>query len=278
MVANAHFTGTWQYLGAGAAWGIGNNFGGPTNGLTFAMAAVGAGGGTVTWTTPLTIANGGNVSINAPTSGAALVVTGVNTAGQPSVHFNTNDNTSNISLDITGSTNNACTVRFLNNAYSQVNYQMYADNTQAQVGTFVNTPLNIATNGTTRVQITAGGVTAVNLDAVGSYYEVGLRDLVFNNQSGASYTLVLTDRGKLVNATNAGPSNFTVPNAIFSAGNVVTILNNSSTAMTITQGASMTMYNCANSATGNRTLAGRGVATIVFTASNQCYISGAGLT
>ena len=40
----------------------------------------------------------------------------------------------------------------------------------------------------------------------------------------------------------------------------------------------MTIYNTADAATGNRTLAGRGMATLYFTANNIAYISGAGLS
>ena len=38
------------------------------------------------------------------------------------------------------------------------------------------------------------------------------------------------------------------------------------------------MYNTADAATGNRTLAQRGVATVLFFSSSRAYISGAGLS
>ena len=70
----------------------------------------------------------------------------------------------------------------------------------------------------------------------------------------------------------------TVPNAVFSAGDAITIINNSGSYQTITQGTNVTMYNNADATTGNRTLAARGMATVWFAAANTAYISGSGLS
>ena len=59
---------------------------------------------------------------------------------------------------------------------------------------------------------------------------------------------------------------------------MITIVNNSGSDQTITQGSGVTMYNAADATTGNRTLAGRGMATILFTSASVAYISGAGLS
>ena len=70
----------------------------------------------------------------------------------------------------------------------------------------------------------------------------------------------------------------TVPNSVLSTGDAITIINNSGSDQTITQGSGLTLYNTADASTGNRTLAGRGMATLYFTANNIAYISGAGLS
>ena len=57
----------------------------------------------------------------------------------------------------------------------------------------------------------------------------------------------------------------------------MTIVNNTSGNLTITASIG-TLYNTADAATGNRTLAARGMATILFTSSTVGYISGAGLS
>ena len=70
----------------------------------------------------------------------------------------------------------------------------------------------------------------------------------------------------------------TVNQNVFTAGDAVTIVNHSGSDQTITQGSSFTLHNTADAATGNRTLAGRGMATIWFENVNEAYISGAGLS
>lgn len=109
---------------------------------------------------------------------------------------------------------------------------------------------------------------AVN-DAIGN-----LRTIVQNYQT-AAYTLAATDSGKHIRITTGG---VTVPNGVFSAGQAITIYNDSGSNQTITQGASVTMYLGGTATTGNRTLAQRGVATLLCVASNTFVISGAGLT
>ena len=70
----------------------------------------------------------------------------------------------------------------------------------------------------------------------------------------------------------------TVNTSVFSTGDAVTIVNHSGSDQTITQGSSFTLHNTADATTGNRTLAGRGMATIWFENYDQAYISGAGLS
>ena len=63
----------------------------------------------------------------------------------------------------------------------------------------------------------------------------------------------------------------------FSAGDMVSVINNSGSDQTITA-TGITLYNTADGATGSRTLAARGMATVICSASNTYYISGAGLS
>ena len=98
--------------------------------------------------------------------------------------------------------------------------------------------------------------------------------IITQNTQTASYTLVLTDRGKHI-YTNSG---VTVPASIFSAGDVVSIVNNTTTSITITQGASVTMYLAGTATTGDRTLAQKGLCSILCVASNTFINLGGGLT
>jgi hypothetical protein len=111
----------------------------------------------------------------------------------------------------------------------------------------------------------AGAIT----DSIGN-----VREVPPNSQSGA-YVLVASDSGKYINITSGG---VTVNASIFSSGQSVTIYNNSASSQTITQGTSVTMYLAGTATTGNRTLAQRGVCTVLCVASNTFVITGGGLT
>ena len=94
-------------------------------------------------------------------------------------------------------------------------------------------------------------------------------------QSTSSFTLAATDAGKLVRMAGSGKT-ITVPNGVFSAGDMVSFFHAGTGTLTIT--AAGTMYNTADAATGNRTIAAKGMATIVCTTSNEFAISGSQLT
>jgi hypothetical protein len=95
-----------------------------------------------------------------------------------------------------------------------------------------------------------------------------------NAQTGA-YTLLASDVGKHISITTGG---VTVPSGVFAAGDIISIYNNSASAQTITQGGSVTLRLAGTATTGNRSLAQRGLATVLCVASNEFVISGAGLT
>jgi len=74
-----------------------------------------------------------------------------------------------------------------------------------------------------------------------------------------SYTLTAADAGDHI-FTTAG---VTVPSGVFSVGQAVTIYNNTTGTITITQGTNVTLRQAGASGTGNRTLAQRGLATVL---------------
>jgi hypothetical protein len=103
-----------------------------------------------------------------------------------------------------------------------------------------------------------------------------VRSVPLNPQSGA-YNLAATDNGKMINITTGGVS---VLQNVFGSpfGQIISIYNNSNASQTITQGANVTLRLAGTAATGNRTLARYGVATLTCVASNTFVISGAGIT
>jgi len=107
-----------------------------------------------------------------------------------------------------------------------------------------------------------------------------LRSVPANEPGNTNYTLAASDAGKYVDSQGSGTT-ITVPANTFSQGDVVTILRATSGDCIIAQGSGVTMYHSAdgaNTTTGNRTLAQRGMATMIFVNANYCYISGAGLS
>jgi hypothetical protein len=84
----------------------------------------------------------------------------------------------------------------------------------------------------------------------------------------------VADRGSLVQATGS----ITVPASVFTARDVVTIYNNSAGSISILSGAGLTLRQVGTANTGTRTLAQRGLATVVFVSATEAVISGGGLT
>jgi hypothetical protein len=97
------------------------------------------------------------------------------------------------------------------------------------------------------------------------------------NTKNTGYTLEATDAGKVINMTTG---NVTVPAGVFATpfGQAITIYNNQNASNAIVQGSGVTMRLAGTTATGNRTLAHYGLATVVCVAANTFVISGAGLT
>ena len=101
-----------------------------------------------------------------------------------------------------------------------------------------------------------------------------LRDIPQNAKTSA-YVLVIGDAGKHVSITTGG---VTVNSGIFSAGDAVSIYNNSANAQTITQGGSVTIRLAGVGTAGNKTLASYGLATLLCIASNEFVIAGTGVS
>jgi len=114
---------------------------------------------------------------------------------------------------------------------------------------------------------TYNGSAAITFNATGT---------TINSQTSA-YVLVAADAGKTISITTGG---VTVNNSVMSAGNIVSIYNNSGSSQTITQGTGVTLQwaGQSSSSTGNRTLGLYGLATLVYISASNVIITGSGLT
>ena len=120
----------------------------------------------------------------------------------------------------------------------------------------------------------ATSATGVTVTGTVSDSKGDVRSIPKNTQTSA-YTPVASDAGKAIQISTGG---VTINSSVFVAGDAVTIINHSGSDQTITQGSGMSIYNTADGSTGNRTLAGRGMATLYYASNNIAYISGAGLS
>jgi hypothetical protein len=235
----------------------------------------------------LSVSTGGNVTINAPSSGSVLSIApiagaytlniaGAVAGGTAAVLISNTSNTagSDAHQDIIVAGSLASDAFTLYTITGSQNWTIGVDNSDADILKITN-GFN-PSNGTTflqfstlavRVEYPVSGVS-------GATAEIGWRSLPQNIQA-STYTLVIGDRGKGV-VTNTTFTT-TVPNSVFGGGDVVTIINNSGGNNTIAQGASFTLRFGA-AGTGNRTLAANGIATVYFLDSSVGIISGTGLT
>jgi len=129
------------------------------------------------------------------------------------------------------------------------------------------------------------GITGADNSTKGQKGEVGVGDKGQKGEEGNSgmdhnartsgYTLVAGDDQRLVTMTTG---DCTVPQNAFSVADAITIYNSSGSTFSILQGSGVTLRLAGTSTTGNRSLASKGIATIVCVASNEFVATGAGLS
>lgn len=97
--------------------------------------------------------------------------------------------------------------------------------------------------------------------------------------SSTQTQLTLGDNGRVLSVT----SGVIIPNGVFSAGNAVSIYNNSSAGITLTTTGTQSIQTCyvssvdtnrGGSSGSNLTLAARGLCTILFLSPTSCVVTG----
>lgn len=163
---------------------------------------------------------------------------------------------------VNGSGNVSWSLSEIGAAAADATVNLTGDQTVAGIKTFSTAP----------VVGTAAEKTANNSAASTAFVD-RLRSLS-TPATGATGTLVIGDRGSMVVATGA----ITVPSGVFGQNDVVTVYNDSAAAISLTQGAGLTMRQAGTANTGTRTLAAFGLATLVFRSGAVCLVSGAGVS
>ena len=96
----------------------------------------------------------------------------------------------------------------------------------------------------------------------------------FNSQTGTSYTLVVGDKDKMVQASNANTITVTVPPSVFSANDQVHVVQSGAGQITFSQGSGVTITSTGGTASAPKTRAQYSAATVICTASNTFLIVG----
>ena len=120
----------------------------------------------------------------------------------------------------------------------------------------------------------SGGLTFA--DGGGPPRAIGYRNIPLTAKT-ASYQIALTDVGQGV-STTAGvtvPPNSTTA---FAVGDTITVYNNSAGSITITQGSGVTIRLVGTATTGNRTIAQRGICTLLKVGTDEWIASGGGVS
>jgi len=143
--------------------------------------------------------------------------------------------------------------------------------TNGTITNLTGTAGTITTFNSTNGTITNLTNTNLNVTGVVTFSSTQTYPRIPANTQGSSYTLVLSDAGKVVINSSGG---VTVPSGVFTAGDVISIYNNSASDIALNQGGSVTMYKAGSATTGNQLIAQRGIAVVLCVASNEFVCSG----
>ena len=132
-------------------------------------------------------------------------------------------------------------------------------------GTALNVTNNIAAS---NITVTGNSTANIVLDTFGNLRKIPIS----GSEKNSSYTLAANDIGRLVIATTSG--SITVPNTVFSGGDVISLYNNTSGNIVLTMNPASSYVAGNNNTRTSLNLTTRGVATILYISSNACVITG----
>ena len=152
--------------------------------------------------------------------------------------------------------------------YNNSNFEFLHYFAQDPDSRYVSTTGNAAT--ATKLQ-TARNINGTAFDGTSN---IVIGNVPQNSQS-SNYTLVAGDAGHHVNITSG---DVTVPQGVFSVGDVISIFNGSGTTSDILAATDVDLYFAGTSLTGTRTLQNRGIATILCVATDDFVVCGVGIS
>ena len=296
IMANAYYNGAYKYAGTGTATRYYQDGGSHA----WLNASSGSAGGTITFTQAMTLSSSGNLSV-CGTSGYSP--SGIRLAAeQPSGTYGVSNAIQRWSYALNGVVDLYMdgSVNPIFNADPQSSYAppatmiwQYRGTERMRVSSAAST-LSIGTSAATNpgaivLYGSTSGYSTLAVAAVagsstwtfqnpGGNVNVGYLNIPQVTKTGAYTPTDTSDVGKHISITTGG---VTVNASIYSAGDVFTIYNNSSSSQNITQGTNVTLRLAGTATTGTRALAGYGVATLLCVtggATPTFVVSGGGVT
>jgi hypothetical protein len=114
-----------------------------------------------------------------------------------------------------------------------------------------------------------------NTDMDFTWIEQDDTTLSFNAQTGTTYTLVLSDIGKLVTASNAAAITVTIPPSVFSSGQQINVQQIGAGQVTFSQGAGVTITSAGATSSAPKIGKQFAAVTVICTGANTFTIIGA---
>lgn len=129
--------------------------------------------------------------------------------------------------------------------------------------------VNVTSNITaSNITLTSNATANIINDTFGNLRKVPIS----GSEKSTSYTLAANDVGRMVIATTSG--SITVPNTVFSGGDVISLYNNSSGNIVLTMNPASSYVAGNNNTRTSLNLTTRGIATVLYISSNSCVVTG----
>lgn len=137
--------------------------------------------------------------------------------------------------------------------------------------------------GTVRISVNSGASAAFAInggltfiaDSAGTLFNAGYLDTPINTQN-LPYTCVASDRGKIINCASTGT--LTLPSGVFGGGATIGIRCPNTVTVTVTLSGGTLQWAIGGGTTGNRTLTGEGIATVLYLSGSVASITGTPLS
>jgi hypothetical protein len=200
----------------------------------------------------------------------------VTTLSSTSANVTTLNSTSANITTVTGTSANITTVSGTTATYTSATISNISS-TSANITTLVGTTATYTSATVSNLSSTSANITTLTsssgtitnlLDGAGSVRSIPSA----GSTKTSAYTLAVTDNGEFVTVGSGG--SITVPNSTFSAGNVISVYNDTTGNVSINISTTTAYLAGTNTNRTGVTLTTRGIATILFVNGTYCVLSG----